>query len=434
LWYSEIIDRDPADFATLEYFALLRTLATTPSGNPKDRFHFAWDTEEWQSLSRAGLSAGYGATFAIIQDTPPRQVVVAYTEPDSPATTDPANLARGATLLEIDGVDVTDGTDPDVLNAGLFPSAPGESHDFTVQDLGSPASRSFTMVSEIVASTPVQRVGTIETPSGTVGYMQFNDHISTAERLLIDAVNQLKAADITDLVVDLRYNGGGWLDIASELAYMVAGPGQTSGRTFEEAQFNDKHTVYNPVTGEFLAPVPFHDTALGFSVSRGTALPRLDLTRVYILTGPGTCSASEAIINGLRGIDVGVIQIGSTTCGKPYGFYAFDNCGTTYFSIQFRGVNAKGFGDYTDGFSPGNANPMEGTEVPGCAVADDFTHDLGDPEEGRLAAALAYRVDETCPVTSGISRRSLPGIGADLSAADGAVHKSPWLENRTMRR
>ena len=56
----------------------------------------------------------------------------------------------------------------------------------------------------------------------------------------------------------------------------------------------------------------------------------------------------------LRGIDIEVIQIGSTTCGKPYGFYGLDNCGTTYFTVQFRGVNAKGYGDYSDGFSPSN--------------------------------------------------------------------------------
>jgi hypothetical protein len=57
---------------------------------------------------------------------------------------------------------------------------------------------------------------------------------------------------------------------------------------------------------------------------------------VFVLTGGGTCSASEAFMNGLRGVGVEVIQIGSTTCGKPYGFYAQENCGTTYFSIQFR--------------------------------------------------------------------------------------------------
>jgi hypothetical protein len=54
----------------------------------------------------------------------------------------------------------------------------------------------------------------------------------------------------------------------------------------------------------------------------------------------------------LRGIDVEVVQIGSPTCGKPYGFYPTDNCGTTYFTIQFQGVNNKGFGDFADGFIP----------------------------------------------------------------------------------
>ncbi len=67
---------------------------------------------------------------------------------------------------------------------------------------------------------------------------------------------------------------------------------------------------------------------------------------MFVLTGPNTCSASESIINALQGVDVEVIQIGSTTCGKPYGFYPQDNCGTTYFSVEFKGVNAKGFGDY----------------------------------------------------------------------------------------
>ena len=82
-----------------------------------------------------------------------------------------------------------------------------------------------------------------------------------------------------------------------------------------------------------------------------------------------------------------------------------DNCGTTYFSIQFRGENAANFGDYSDGFSPANTASNAGTTVPGCSVADDFTHDLGDMTEGRLAAALAFRAsgNATCPAASGIS-------------------------------
>ena len=434
LWYDEIIDSDPLDFTTLEYFESLRTFATTPSGNDKDKYHYAVDTAEFEEAMQSGLSIGYGAVFSIIRGAPPREVVVAYTESNSPATSDPANLTRGAKLIEIDGVDVIYGEDTDTLNAGTFPSEPGESHDFVVQDLGSSTTRSFTMVSEEVTSVPVQHVGTIDTVSGVVGYMLFNDHISTAEELLIDAIDEMNAANIADLVLDLRYNSGGWLGIASELAYMIAGPIPTAGQTFKMLQYNDKHTEFHPLTGQPITPLPFSDTTLGYSVIPGLALPSLDLSRVYILTGPNTCSASESIINSLRGIDIEVIQIGSTTCGKPYGFYSADNCGTTYLSINFRGVNAKGFGDYTDGFSPINTDPIEGTEVPGCSVADDFTHGFGDPDEGRLAAALAYRVDGSCPESSGSLTRRITSIGQDLSSVDGKVNKPPWLENQMIRR
>ncbi len=195
---------------------------------------------------------------------------------------------------------------------------------------------------------------------------------------------------MTDLVLDLRYDGGGYLDIASELAYMIAGPTQTAGETFELQQFNNQYPTTNPVTGQPITPTPFHTTTQGFSTTAGQPLPTLNLTRVAVITGQDTCSASESIINSLQGVGFTVYQIGATTCGKPYGFYPQDNCGTTYFSIQFQGVNAKGFGGYGDGFSPANTTPSVGCPVPGCSVADDFGHALGDPSEGRLAAALAY--------------------------------------------
>jgi hypothetical protein len=169
---------------------------------------------------------------------------------------------------------------------------------------------------------------------------------------------------------------------------MIAGLGKTAGRTFELQQFNDKHPMSDPVTGAGISPTLFFTTTLGFAVNAGTPLPSLGFSRVYVLTGPGTCSASEAILNGLSGVDVQVFQIGKTTCGKPYGFYPEDNCGTTYFSIQFRGVNAKGYGDYADGFAPG-ATTTAG--FPGCTVSDDFGHALGDAAEAQLATALGGR-------------------------------------------
>jgi hypothetical protein len=151
-----------------------------------------------------------------------------------------------------------------------------------------------------------------------------------------------------------------------------------------------------------------------------------------VLTGSNTCSASESIINSLRGIGVQVVQIGSRTCGKPYGFYPEDNCGTTYFTIQFQGVNALGFGDYSDGFSPQNSQGTQTTPIPGCSVADDFTRALGNSNESRLAAALAYRTDgqASCPAPTGIGG---PGISKpSLDAGEGQIVKSPLRENRIL--
>lgn len=434
LWYSEIIDRDPALYTTPAYFDLLKTNATTASGNPKDKFHFTYPTDEWYQLSQGGIAAGYGAEWVLLSATPPRQVVVAYTHPNSPATAPTVMLERGAEILVVDGVDlVNDNTQNgvNILNAGLFPASTGETHTFTVRDRGSANTRSITMTSANITLTPVQAVSFIATPTGNVGYLVFNDHIATAEEALIDAVNQLNSNNIVDLVIDLRYNGGGYLDIASEFAYMIAGAAATAGQTFELLQFNAKHPSTNPVTGQPLAPIPFHNRTQGFSVPAGQPLPTLDLPRVFVLSGPNTCSASESIVNSLRGVDVEVIQIGSTTCGKPYGFYATDNCGTTYFTIQFRGVNAKNFGDYSDGFSPANSPGTAGVPLPGCSVGDDFTRALGDPLEARFAAALNYRDSQSCPAASGLAQPGVAKPPAEtLSLPDGPMHKSPWRENR----
>jgi hypothetical protein len=428
LWYNEVPDLNPAATATTAaYFELQKTSATTPSGNPKDKFHFTYPTAEWEQLSQSGVSAGYGAQWAVIASRPPRNIRVAYTEPNSPATK--ASLVRGAKVLTVDGVDAVNAGDQasvDKLNAGLFPPLAGGSHTFTVQDPGSSATRSLTMVAANVTSTPVQNVKALSQPGGNVGYILFNDHIATAEAQLVKAFTQLAAAKVKDLVLDIRYNGGGYLDIAAEVGYMIAGPGPTSGKTFEATAFNDQHPNSNPVTGGPLEDTPFYTESLGFSGPRGVALPTLNLSRVFVLTSENTCSASEAIVNGLRGVGIQVIQIGQTTCGKPYGFYPADNCGTTYFSIQFKGVNEAGFGEYSDGFSPANTASSPGVPIPGCSVSDDFGHQLGDPKEARLAAALDYRLDAHCPAAA-------TAASLDPSAMDGVTPKDPFRENRVLR-
>jgi carboxyl-terminal processing protease len=422
LWYREVPAVDPAQYPDpVAYFDQLKTPLKTVSGKDKDQFHFSMSTAEWRALSQTGVQAGYGVTWSLLATTPPRKALAAYNEPNSPAVAN--GVTRGVEVLTVDGVDLVNANTSaavNTLNAGLFPSNTGESHTFGVRDLGG-ATRTITMVSQNVTSAPVQNVSTIDTATGKVGYMLFNDHLATAEKALVDAVNQLKTASITDLVIDIRYNGGGYLAIASELAYMIAGPTRTAGKTFDEITFNDKHPTTDPVSGQTLTPTPFYNQGVGLSVNQGVALPSLGLGRVFVLTGPSTCSASEAILNGLSGVDVQVIQMGGTTCGKPYGFYPQDLCGTTYFSIEFQGVNAKGFGDYPDGFTPGATTP--GSFV-GCPVTDDFGHALGDPNEALLAAALAFRASPACVGTPSTA------LVAGGLRGEGKVVKSPWQENR----
>jgi carboxyl-terminal processing protease len=435
LWYDEVADTNPGTFTVEAYFDLLKTTATTASGQDKDKFHFVFDSADWFELSQAGVSSGYGLTWSLISSRPPREVVVAYTEPGSTSPAAVNNLTRGAHVLSVDGVSINapSSADADALNAGLFPESSGESHTFVIQEV-SGTTRSVTMVSADIASTPVQNVSTLAAGSSKVGYLLFNDHIATAESGLIDAITSLSQQNINELVLDVRYNGGGFLDIASEIAYMIGGSG-TAGKTFELLQFNSKHPTTDPVTGDPITPVPFHTTTQGFSETAGQPLPTLNLNRVFVITGPDTCSASESIINSLRGAGISVVQIGSTTCGKPYGFYPFDNCGTTYFSIQFRGVNNAGFGDYADGFSPQNTTGTKGVSLPGCSVADDFTHALGNPAEGRLSEALQYIANGSCAsAPSGVSAKALINGRQPLSAVDGVTVKAPFLENRILRR
>jgi hypothetical protein len=324
-------------------------------------------------------------------------------------------------------VSVRTGTDTATLNEGLFSPIAGKLYTFEMLDQGATASRFVTMTAGTETLAPVQYVGTLPAPNDGVGYMLFTDHIATAEGQLVAAVNQLASANngagVSDLVLDLRYNGGGLLAIASELSYMIAGPAATNGKVFETLAFSDKNPYgYSP--GQ--AATPFYATARGYSTLAGLPLPALNLSRVFILTSSGTCSASESIINGLRGAGINVILIGGTTCGKPYGFFPTDNCSTTYFTIQFQGVNNVGFGAYADGFVPGGTGAAA-NGLPGCVAPDDFTRALGNPAEARLAAALQYRASGTCPAVSAATKSvSLRGRVSDGEA----LARSPLRDNR----
>jgi C-terminal processing protease CtpA/Prc len=397
LWYSEVPANNPASYSTaLDYFNVLKTPLLTANGKPKDRYHFTYSSAEYDELSR-GVELGYGMNWA--RNTGPnipRTWTITSVLPGSPA--DQAGLRRGDVLNQVDFQNFVwagDAATVAKLNAGLFPVKAGEVHEFLLSR-GLQKFMVFLKAAKLDVP-PVQNTKVIDTPTGKVGYLTFNSHNPVSELQLIEAFKQLEEAKVNDLVLDLRYNGGGLLVIASELAYMISGGEITAGKTFEHTLVNDKGTPQTPLI--------FLPVSLGLNTPKPAPylqpLPKLGLKRVTILTGPGTCSASESVINGLRGVDVEVNLIGGQTCGKPYAFVPTPNCGTTYFTIQYQGVNAKGFGDYSDGFAPT------------CNVADDFSRAQGDPAEGQLAAALYYREHGRCPAAS--SARARSGIPEPLA-------------------
>ncbi|CAM4265694.1 S41 family peptidase [Pseudoalteromonas byunsanensis] len=407
LWYDELPDPNPGTFDSIAaYFNILKTSATTPSGKAKDDFHFSESYEDYIKEAQSGVVAGYGARWAIINRTPPRLVRVAYTQDNSPAEL--AGLKRGDKLIEVDGVDIdaTDSTSIATINAGLQPSL-GTTHVFKFirvdAESGFEEQFNIELTAQDIETTPVQNAH-VQTINGrNIGYVQFNQFISAGQRPLINAFHMFEDSNIDELVLDLRYNGGGLVSMAAQLGYMIAGSANTlanapdTGRVFSQTIYNDKRNADN-------YDVKFSARAIdwGERVYTDEVLPSPELSRVYILTTEGTCSASELIINGLQGIDIDIVLIGSKTCGKPFGFAPTPNCGEVYYTIQFRNENAKGFGDYTDGFTPVPAAQNSGEQglssrVSGCTVADDFEHALGANEEALFSAALNYIETGHCP-------------------------------------
>ena len=394
LWPNEISPANPADYnlnnhsspaaAMNGYFRDLLTDRRSRNNLPKDRFSFTADTAEWNARTRGTEAVGYGLLPVLVRaEHPNRDIRIGRVSADTPAAH--AGLRRGNRIVAVDGVDVANSRDFETLNAGLFPSQAGEQHRFTVTELDGSNRRTVTLTAQALASDPVPETRVFDHNGSRIGYLLFTSHIATAEGALVNAITQFRDAGIDDLVLDLRYNGGGFLDIAAQLGYMIAGASATNGRSFETLVFN----ASNPL-GDLDTRTPFHSRSQGFdaSLAAGTALPSLNLPRVFVLSTAGTCSASESLINGLRGIDLQVIQVGTDTCGKPYGFFQQDNCGLSYFAIEFEGVNDKGNGGFTTGLAPN------------CPAADDFTRELGDPQERTLLVALQYQQSGQCSVSA----------------------------------
>lgn len=397
-WYRDIVPVNPNDAAynvktstpssnflqsVSNYFYAQLNPKFTARGVRVDPFSFMTPTDSWTRLTQ-GYELGYGWLLQDSGTGTSRRIRVAHVYPTSQAgSAATMGILRGDEILSVNGVPVSSPQLGSLVDGWLSPSSPGV-HDFVVQRGGQPFPVRLT-ASNTVMPQAEHRVVT-DSQQVKWGYLLFNAHFDSAKEPLRAALTEFKRQQVQQLVVDLRYNGGGYLALASVLAYGIAGEARTRGKTFERILYSDKRTSSNE-------NIPFYSVD-----ADGRSIDALNLSKVYVLTTDSTCSASESLINGLRGVDVEVVQIGGTTCGKPYGFLPQDNCGITYGAVEFEGVNHKGQGGYANGL------------VPQCAAQDNLTQLLGQPNEPLFAVAIAHHRGFAC--RSAQSSQALSSTGA----------------------
>ncbi len=259
LWWDTVPAVNPADaiysndtplgfYDSIDtYFLDLTRPQINPQGKPVDKFSFTYPTAAWDALINSGSTVGYGIEWHFDSPTPPRNIRVSYVHPGSQA--DVAQIKRGDTLVLADNVAADANTQADVatLNAALFPALSSQ-HSFRFSRSGVPAA-DYTFVAGNVTLKSVQSQ-ILNVNGARVGYLLFNDHVVTAEPDLISAFASFSASPgISDLVLDLRYNGGGYLYIASEVAYMIAGAARTANQVFEATMFSNKRSNENSSSG-----------------------------------------------------------------------------------------------------------------------------------------------------------------------------------------
>ncbi len=357
-WSGRSPDPSPETYADVnEYLDALRFQGD--ADEPRDRFSYIEGAAAFSQFFEEGKTLGYGVAVNGVEGTLPLRI--RYIEPNSPAAA--AGLLRGDTIVSANGTAAAQ-----LVSSGDFSvlSAANEGDKLTlVVDSGSGA-RTVEVTAATFSLKPVTATTVFTLPNGKkAGYLSLKDFITQAEGPLSDAIAQIRAQGATELILDLRYNGGGRVSTATHLASLVTGATQ-AGKLFTSLVFNPKQQRYN--------------TTYRLSSQPGTAFPR-----VVVLTGSRTCSASEMVANGLKPY-ADVVTIGGTSCGKPVGFSPQKHCDKVYSLVNFESLNANGQGKYYSGL------PLT------CTVKEDFTRALGDASETLTAAALSYLQNGSCPV------------------------------------
>lgn len=349
LWYDKI----PA--VTKENYSDPYKLLEAMRYKDLDRWSFVADYDEFLKEMqgsfvghgiRIGLDAGGKARIAMIYNKSPL-----YSQ----------GVRRGWIIKSINDVDIAavmkagDGT---AYNNALGPSTAGVTNNFVfTKPDGSDVSISSTKQSFTVNT--VLAYDTLQLKNGVTGHLVFEQFIDPSRAELETAFAFFKQNNVKDLILDLRYNGGGYLDIAQTLASYIGG-NTLAGTTFAKFQYNNKHPEQN-------TDYPFKNTNYS-----------LGLKRLVVITTRGTASASEAVMNGLSP-HLTVVSVGDTTHGKPTGMNGWA-VGKKYFfwPVTFKTVNSAGQGEYFKGI------------LPNKLVGDDITHDFSDRREANLKEAIRY--------------------------------------------
>jgi carboxyl-terminal processing protease len=327
-----------------------------------DRWSYITDAESYDNLFQAGRYVGYG--FGAGRDAA-GHMRIRFVYRDSPAQR--AGLRRGDRIVEVNG-STAEEIDAGNLWGTIYGDAElGLAATLAVQD-GDGQTREVSMVKAWVEINTVldARVHLLD-DGRRVGYLVFQSFLETAPAQLEAAFAEFAAAGVDELVLDLRYNGGGRLDVAALLAGLIGGE-ITAGKTFAKLRHNTKYSAY--------------DQSVAFSGGPDG----LNLNRVVVITTQDSCSASEAVINGLRPY-LDVVTVGTATCGKPVGMYGYNYCDKHLAPIEFEVVNAAGEGGYHEGIAAT------------CAAGDELGLPLGDAGEASLRAALAFLRDGQCTLT-----------------------------------
>ena len=230
--------------------------------------------------------------------------------------------------------------------------------------------------------------------SHKIGYIVFNSFTSddNADPKLDAAFANFTTQGITDLVVDLRYNGGGYVSTAEYLDNLIV-PTSKDGTNMYNTYFNStlvagKETLLKNQWRRYsdgLHNLAEIDYSLNSQYNKPNFVKKgsLNVPRVFFIIGGGTASASELTINNLRPV-MDVQFVGETSYGKPVGFFDIQINKYTMFTPEFSTKNSAGQGDYYDGFTPNT------TGYPGIADYDGIDKDFGDPEENLLKHIISY--------------------------------------------